>query len=874
MFHSAMKCMSGRISMSMKDNQDTNAYTFEQQIEALDFYKIHDLIAEYFFMQDSYEYFLEVRPLFEQKKIQDIRNSIKEIIVRSHREVLPHFVQVNTIPPLLTQVDKQVLNIQSLGTIHNFLSTYVEYNQWIQTTHTLFQEESKTYLSEIGDATMSSIAQELNKVFDSKGVLQRDKIPELVVLDARIRSLIRKRERVAKSFISHNSTLCSSTLPTLSGDRIVIPIQASFKSQVEGILHGSSGSSQTVYMEVKELYESNNELEVMRMEEESIIYNLCKKLSELIRSNKNRIVTLYKNLLEFDILQAQYRYSCTYHGVFPEERTSAQRSDEDDSYTLYLPNATHPLIANCIPITISFENKAQQLILTGPNAGGKTVALKTLGLLVLMNQSGIPIPVAEGAVLPFFSDIAICMGDHQNLQEGESTFSSHLKSVHYALSRIATPTINSRETNAPPDTSATTPSQSQSEEKVLLLFDELCNGTDEQEGGLLAWAILDYLRNTDNSMVFVTTHSRLLKHYAFLTDGVIIAAMSHVHNDYHIIYGSSGKSEAIHVAKNTKILDSIIDKYYSLSQEYGDDFTELMDVLHNRITEYENKNKKANALIKKNKFKKYDLVKWNRYLKYKESKLYKGKIKEADTLLKELQKKVSQVAHTYKRISNLSTSLNAHATEDIEAVITDTNTVQEELTQYSDLLKKKHEEINAKISDTHASLKAIEEGDEVYILESGVKGIVQEVLQNNKYLIQNGAVRMILERDDIQSSEEIALDESFNEQIPDKYLIESSEASHGTPRVIVDNSNASDTQGIIDVDVRGYGAEDALDTIHRMIDTAILQKRYVCSIIHGKGTGALARAIHAMLKENALVVRYSFASADDGGQGKTYIYLT
>lgn len=836
----------------------------DEVLVSLGFEEIAQHLCTLFITEDSKQYFRDHRPLFDIKQVVHLHNQIKELSLRTQIQKVPQWNTLVSITEILNIGKKRTLHIEEISKIRVVLDAITRYSTWLKDTCIMEGavsdfEESLLYVDK--SAIIETLNHALAHYLDVQGNLIRTSIPQLVEIDKKKLNLHKKRYEIAKNFIDKHADICNAKIPTIRGERVVVPINVSYKNQVDGIIHGMSSSSQTVYIEIKALYEHNNELESLVLEEVKIVLEICQKLTQSILDQEHVVISAYHNFVEFDVLLAQYLYSLRYSGIFPEFYDK-----HTHPMAIHLPNSIHPLIEQCVPVTISLAPNVQQLILTGPNAGGKTIALKTLGLLSLMNQSGIPIPVAEGACLPVFERVEIVVGDNQNLAQGESTFSSHIRAVQRTLPRISEAKI---------DTCSQNP--------VLLLFDELCDGTDEQEGSTLAWAILENILEYTHCFTVVTTHSTLLKQYALIQDHVQIAALEHTqHARYTILYGSTGASEAPLLAKQIGMNEQILLRQKQLIEEYGNDTHALMNKLHSLTKKAKQKEQKAFKIFARAVEKQKELSKRYHYLKDKEFRLKKQTHDTSIGLLQKMRSSIERIVQKEKELDSYRASfqmlepktsysqkkINQTSTGQIQEETT-SKTLREDIEVFTKQIESNNDKVVHAEEQRRKQLLPLEVGDEVMVLETGIKGTVLSVLEDSKYLIRVGIVSITVRRDAIRVLE----DTVYQEETLDKKFIVKEQETTQEVHYVMDRTTFPHAISAMKVDVRGCSVQEAFDRIYNHLDAIIISRLSSFSIIHGKGHGILARAIHAMLKEHILVQRYQYANPEDGGVGKTYVYL-
>ena len=395
-------------------------------------------------------------------------------------------------------------------------------------------------------ADCPALEREIVRCIDERGEVQDDASPALRRIRHELRQshdrLISKLNDMISS--SDVSDTLQDPIITMRGDRYVFPIRSDMKGRFRGIVHDQSASGATVFMEPLATVELNNRWRTLQIEEQQEIVRILRRLSELVARSAVELDGNVEALAGLDLAFAKANYSAAIRGVEPELRDIHQKMKREGdapphpaSYPLYLRNARHPLLSgNVVPITLYFGGDVSALVITGPNTGGKTVALKTVGLLCLMAQSGLHIPAGEGSALPIFESVFADIGDEQSIEQSLSTFSSHLKTIIHVLA--------------------------EADEDSLVLLDELGAGTDPVEGSALALAILQHLLQR-RIMTMVATHYAELKAWAYTTTGVQNASVEFdvetLSPTYRLSIGLPGRSNALAIASRLGLMAEIID---------------------------------------------------------------------------------------------------------------------------------------------------------------------------------------------------------------------------------------------------------------------------------------------------------------------------
>ena len=820
----------------------------EKVLETLDYYKIVDKLECYFIASDSYQQFLLQRPVFSVAKVSELHKKVKCFATTYSMAKFPALSSFQSLFKFLTHVQKRELHIEELVQLRIALENMKICHNWASTNE-------YTFFSQINFP--KNLYDIFAFYFDNKGDIRSANIPDIKKIETKKKSLQKQRVKMIQEFINTNRAICQNEQATIRDNKMLVSIKSSFRSQVQGTIHSSSASSETVFMELYSMQSKNNEMEYLRYEEQRVLYTVCCNVSESLRRQLNTFHHFYEQFLDFDMIQAQYMYGVRIQGqlvqIFSTEDTvskvmksdsknTTEQIEYQDTFSIHLVEATHPLFLRSEPINICFQNGYKQLIITGANGGGKTFALKVLGLLVLMNQSGIPIPVTQESYLPVFSNIVFIIGDTQNIDEGLSTFTAHLQSIKNAIDLVHK---DSGEENKQQHNESVNTNQ-----PMLFLIDEICSDTDDREGGTLAWAILEYLAQY-NIYTIVTTHLALLKQYAISKDNVEIASVEigKEDNKHSICYGVIGSSEAEYCAKKVGIFSSIIQRQQALLNEYGKEHQEYLRKLQKYSIDWKQRNKQIDTIEKKLQRKQKEVSQKEILLHEKEEKLLKENYTQGTILLQQLRKALeqNQVLQSNLQKSQQDTS---QAQQEMQSLRTISKETQQELKNIENTLQQKKEQ---------RILEYFEVGDSIQLRKNKAKGTVIQVLSNNYYIVSAGIVRMRIHASEMYVQKDNSnTDRSNTQQHHSNVIIERSSIEYSF------KSN---------LDLRGYRVEEAIQMLDKNIDIALLQREKLFSVIHGRGEGILHKAIHEYLSNHSAVFRKEFRKPEEGGDGVTQIYL-
>lgn len=667
------------------------------------------------------------------------------------------------------------------------------------------------------------IEKEFKRILNSSGELVDEASSELFRIRREIRSLqnqIRsKLDSILKS--TEYQKYFQDVFYSVRGNRYVIPIKQEYRHQFPGIVHDQSSSGHTLFIEPMALVEINNDLSQLHSAEKNEIEKLLLFLTDLIAQHADVLITNNIILSQMDFIFSKGKFSKEFRGTRPKISL-----DE----TVNLKKARHPLLdpQQVVPISLEISNACKALVITGPNTGGKTVALKTMGILTAMHQSGLFIPAEEGSELPIFSGLFADIGDEQSLQQNLSTFSGHMKQIIEILTRLT-------------------------DKKNLVLLDELGAGTDPEEGTALAIALLEKLMNA-NAKILLTSHYGELKAYAFSHPDMENASMEFDLNSlrptYRLILGVPGESNALAIAKRLGLQEEIIQVASKNVRQETRELNELLISLktqrndfNSQLRELAEKNKAF--LDEKNKFEGYK-VQW----KEKQEKSLEKLQNENKQFISDSKKEVETILSSLKEFRHGNT-IGA----DLERKI------QSEKEKLNELSKKIPSNLLFVEKDNSESEDFVV-GDGVYIPSLKMSGTVLNV-EDSQLWVEVGALKLKAPR---KGAKKLAA--------APKTEAKKDSGRRRISRINQNNEKKLRAQTIgIEIDVRGENAEDAILRIERFIDESIMAGSPFIRIIHGKGTGVLKIKIHEMLKSYPGIKNYNFAPLNQGGDGATEVQL-
>lgn len=616
---------------------------------------------------------------------------------------------------------------------------------------------------------------------------------------------------------SSNKTYLQDAIVTMRDGRYVIPVKQEYRSFFPGMVHDQSKGGATLFIEPKGVVELNNKLRELEVEEQLEIARILAELSSRVAEHYREIRSNLELLTKLDFIMAKGKLSCKMHASEP-------KIDADGE--LRLISARHPLIEykKAVPVDIRIGGDYRTLIITGPNTGGKTVSLKTAGLLVMMAQSGLHIPASHASTLPIFGEVFADIGDEQSIEQSLSTFSSHMKNI---VSIIDKASYDS-----------------------LVLVDELGAGTDPTEGAALAIAILERFYDS-GALTMATTHYNELKKYALATSGVENAAMEFdvetLTPTYRLLIGVPGKSNAFEISKKLGLSESVIERA-SEHIKHGD-----ME-FENVISSIEDDKRKAAADRLDAESMRAEIEERLKKLEEKEKAISEKRAdiiaeakREARELLRETKSAVKDVQKDLRRLqkSGAHTNLNTGALEKS----------RRKINEAEDLVSEK---VVKQVNSEPVSADTLKIGDRVKLLTIGQNGTILSLPDEKGNLMINiGALKVKARLQDLML---------INEGKDRKPQAKSSSKYGSLLRSKSSSVSAS-------INVMGKNLEDALADVEKYLDDVYMAGLDMVSIIHGRGGGILKDGIRQMLKRKKYVDSYGAASYNDGGEGVTIVRM-
>jgi DNA mismatch repair protein MutS2 len=817
----------------------------QKTLKLLEFNTILERVATRSMSEEASQIIKEESPCPSVVAVTNTKKAVQAIVIRLNsgendpRRYLP---SIGFLLPKLN-VEGIALELDEVCAIGLFLERGEELRKWL--SHESMPEEM---LGEIQGNTNSNtqgntpggmsagceqLAAAIFRIIDKEGNL-RD-LPELRAIRQRISRLKSALETAIARYLGDEETrrMLQSTLPSQRDGRTVLAVKANFRGRVRGIVHEVSSTGQTVFIEPENVVEKNNDILVetrnLEAEIKKILLNLTKQISE----HGDEIKSFHLTVLKMEVLMAKARYSletagCSTPGVFTPS----------DGSGFALVQARHPLLKNAVPIDISMAMSKSEgtraLIITGPNTGGKTVVLKTVGLLAMMNQIGLAIPAAEGSDIPVFDNIFADIGDEQSISQSLSTFSAHITNVAAIIAH--------------------------STENSLALLDELGSGTDPQEGGAIAMAVLDRLIEKKTRLL-ITTHHGILKNYGYTREEVENASVEFdprtLSPTYRIITGIPGESRALEIAGRNGLPPEIIERAKSYLDDGRSDISEMISGLkekHRELDALEQKARLEEDRLRDER-RKSDLKELR--LRQKELELKAGHAGKLRLLLDESRKTLENLVRELKE--GAASSQDALSREQMLKVKGFLNELAQTVEAENAALDEEERAIakERRRADTGGEPAAsFAPGMEVLAGESKRRGVLvrldKKTAVGNTWIVEIGSLKI-----------------SF----PEQELVPAA-PTRGKPQPVTAQVDWAEVPVVrAEINLCGMRLEDALEALRRQTEASMLCGLKTFAVIHGKGEGILQRGVHEWLKKDPFVADYYFSHPELGGFGRTEVVL-
>ena len=614
------------------------------------------------------------------------------------------------------------------------------------------------------------------------------------------------RRQMDQYLTGKNAQYLSDTIITIRNDRYVLPVKAEYKSVFGGTVHDQSATGQTLFMEPQAVVNLNNKLREYQIQEKREVERILWELSQKLMPYTNSLLQNHYVLARLDVVNAKALYA-------HELRATEPIIDANNYVALW--QAWHPLLERekAVANDIILGEEYQAIVITGPNTGGKTILLKTVGVIQLMAQMGLYIPAGENSRVGIFTEIFADIGDEQSIEQNLSTFSSHMSNIVSILKQI--------------------------NDKSLLLIDEIGSGTDPQEGSSLAIAILDYIASKQ-SYVIASTHYPELKAYGYDRPKTINASMEFdgdtLQPTYQLLLGVPGRSNAFDISKRLGLPSIIIDQARGLLSEEDQDLNAMISDLEQKRRRAQRDADKMRHQLELSTQLLADLQRETEQFQANKARLLEEAKERANTLIEQSQDDADKILSEIRELQLRSKQSTVKEHEMIEK-----KTALKDL-KHEQALKKN------KVLRKEKAKKALQVGQSVEVLSFGQRGTLVEKVNDQEWVVQMGIIKMKIAVEDLSPI---------------------AEAQEAKQQVIVKSARSSHVSS--ELDLRGKRYEEAMKDLELYLDAAILANYPRVTIIHGRGTGAIQQGVHKVLRSHRSVASFEFAPMNTGGNGATIV---
>lgn len=780
-------------------------------LKKLEYNKILEILSTFCNTYIGKEKSISLRPSSNKAIVKSMLSETEEAVNLIYRSNTPSISEIEHIEGYLKSLEssgtlspKALLNLANVFKISENLKSYF-YKDYIDVTE--YPILSKLFSKLYSNSSL------IDKIF--KSILDENTIADTASSNLnKIRKKQKKTEQDIKSkliSIIHSGTYSKyiqENIVTIRNDRYVIPIKEEYKSQIKGFVHDMSSTGSTVFIEPISVFEFNNELNNLKIEENLEIDKVLQELSKMFYPYTEHLKTDIETIGELDFIFAKAKYSKSLKASTPKI---------NDNKEIHLNNAKHPLLdqERAVPISISLGDKYSCLLITGPNTGGKTVTLKTVGLLTCMACSGLNIPADNTSSIFVFDKIFADIGDDQSIADSLSTFSSHILNI--------VDIINNSNSNS------------------LILVDELGSGTDPIEGANLAISILEYFKNT-GSLVIATTHYQELKKYALITNGFENASVEFDLNTlsptYHLLVGIPGKSNAFEISKKLGLNDSIIDRAKSLISHEDFHFEELLKNIYDDKSKIEREKLEISKKLEEISKLKKSLERDNFDLKEQEKNIIVNAKREARNILLEAKEEANNII---KQMNN-------------EKSNSELNSLRNSINNKIKNISIPSEKI---VNNNSFPREKIKPNTLVFVTTLNQNGtVVSHISKSNEVQVQIGSMKI---------------------NIPIKYLSLPKKEKNNNKTQYFNNkdyTSISKSKTVSsEINIIGLTVDEAIPIVDKFLDDSYLARLETVRIVHGKGTGKLKNGIHQFLKTNSHVKSYRMGIYGEGEMGVTVVSL-
>lgn len=787
----------------------------EKVLHTLEYNKILDQLTEYAFSADARSRCQKLRPITDRAQIEQLQQQTSDALSRLFKYGSLSFSGVTDIRDSLKRLEiGGALSAIELLRVCSLLESAKRAKAFARSQDDNDQPDDSLTGLFAGIEPLTPLCDEIRRCILSEDEIADDASSTLHSIRRSMRGMNDKIRAQINSMINNTTTrsYLQDTVITMRDGRYCLPVKAEAKSLVPGMIHDQSSTGSTLFIEPMAVVNLNNEYKELQLREQEEIEVILAGLSNLTASYATQLLADYELLTELDFIFARAAFAQTYNGVAPLF---------NDDGRIHIRKGRHPLLdpKKVVPIDVRLGEDFRLLIVTGPNTGGKTVSLKTVGLLTLMGQSGLHIPASERSELGIFDEVFADIGDEQSIEQSLSTFSSHMVNIIRILEQV--------------------------NDRSLVLFDELCAGTDPTEGAALAISILSKL-HLYGARIMATTHYSELKVYALSTPGVENACcefdVATLSPTYRLLIGIPGKSNAFAISEKLGLpTDLIADAKGRISKSEGD-FEDLIADLEKSRSTIEREQLEINQY-------KAEIESLKKKLEQKQERLDSSR----DKILREANEQAYSILKEAKDVAD-ETIRNFNKYGKAGAPVSEMEKERTKLRGKMDKAAQKMSEQKKASVPNHNVPKKLRIGDSVKVISMNLKGTVHSLPNARGDLyVQMGILRSLVNINDLILLEEDAA--------PGTKKFQKTSAG----KIKMSKSASVSTE----INLIGKTTDEAIPLLDKYLDDAYLAHLPSVRIVHGKGTGALRNAVQAHLKRLKYVKSFHLGEFGEGDAGVT-----
>lgn len=783
----------------------------ERSLRVLEFNKIKEKIKKYALTKGAKELIDELAPLESAFEVRNALEDTKEAYDLIVKKGNPPFEGLYDVREGLERARKGgSLNTSQLLYIGNMLRSTSKVKSYLERKD---EEESFERLEDLAYilAPIPGLQADIERSIVSEDEIS-DKASQ--TLYSIRRSLKEKNSSVREkvnSIVRSNSKYLQDAIYTMRGDRYVVPVKSEYRSAVPGLVHDQSSTGATVFIEPMSLVNLNNEIKELKLKEQAEIERILLELSRKVKDNVDVLQSNMKILLQIDFIFAKGKYSLAIRGVRPEV-------NENGEFNLI--EARHPLIDadKAVASDIYLGNTFTALMITGPNTGGKTVTLKTVGLTHIMAMSGILICAREGSSISFYREVFADIGDEQSIEQSLSTFSSHLTNIVAIME--------------------------QADRESLALFDELGAGTDPTEGAALAMAVIETLKERGTKII-ATTHYSELKGYALKTPGVTNASVEFdvetLKPTYRLLIGIPGKSNAFEISRRLGLDDYVIERAKENVSKENLEFENLIKDLQEKSIKANNDAREAAKLKAETEKIKRTYEEKLKKVENTRDKAYNDARREAKEIIAKAKDEADEILKAMRELEKMGISGGGR------------NRLEEERKKLKESLEEREQSLIKQRENSGESIEKVTLGMDAFLPSLNQNVVILSMPdKKGEVQVEAGIMKISVKLKDLRKTQNSSKPKEKKKK-----------------RELNLNMKSVESR----VDLRGLDAEEACYRADKYLDEAYMANLGEVTIVHGKGTGVLRQAINTMLKRHPHVKKYRLGVYGEGGDGVTMVEL-